>query len=210
MAIPTLKAQTLLQPVPGMLRNSLLTIGPRLKDLDFNHLQMIVPVLDQTADTVKCQLIVKPSSTSRYKLESKQVFTFTRVDANEGLTLLGLTERTFSKKDYAKVVEFLEDVGTLTTVQGDVTNPKGNATVAFVFGDRFNTKSPARFIELGSNEKKKSHYNIAFKGVVKFTFEGEATVEPDVPANPEAEGYVDISPLFITKSLNDLTGTLLR
>lgn len=207
--LPAIDVPTLLQAVPTMLRNCLIAKNSRLVELDFNHLQMYIPSLTDSEDKVNGTIIIKAGSEARYKLESKQTFTYTRIEADEGLKALGFTERSFAKEQYNDVVKLLNGVGTFTIIEGDVANPMGDAAVMFTFGDR-NTSgyTPARYIDIGSDAKNKTEYDVAFKGQVRFTFVGEP-ISPqdgdgDEGGDEDNDGLVDIAPFFLNTRLGDV------
>lgn len=205
--LPVIAADTILQPVSAMLRNCLISNNTKLSELDFNHLQMYFPVLEETDTVANGQVLVKAGSDAKYRLESKQIFNYTRIDANEAITDLGITSREFTKAQYKDVVKLLENVGTFTTVEGNIVEEENDAVVSFKFGnDNGSTITPARYIDLGSNTKIKSHYDIAFKGVVKFTFKGNGTTKPVEPANTEVDENeaIDVASLMLNRNLGNI------
>lgn len=123
--LPTIDLGTLLQPVSAMLRNCLITANPKLKEVDFTHLQMYIPVLTESETVANGQVLVKATAENRYRLESKQVFQYNRVNADEALTALGFADRIFTKAQFNDVAKLLTPVGTINVISGDINNVQG-------------------------------------------------------------------------------------
>lgn len=202
--LPTEALETRLQPVSSMLRNCLLSANAKLKDIDFKHLQMYTPVLSDEDNVLSGKVLVKAASSSRYKLESNQVFQYTRIDADLGLANLGFTGRVFDKSQYNTIANILEPIGTLTITEGNVTEEKGDAKVSFEFGTRHREVIPANYIDLSSDVQVKSHYALAFKGKVVLTFTGLAVEEPTVPEQPDEGEYIDVASFFLHRNLGKI------
>lgn len=206
-ALPTIKLETLLQPVSTMMRNCLITKNKKLKAINFDYLEMFIPSLSDNDPIVTCELSVKATGNNRYKIEKRQFFTFTRIDADTGLTELGFTQRVFQKHQFEEVKRLLDGVGHLTIIAGDITDPKGQAYVLFSFGNKRDGHSWARYIDLGSNTKVKADFETIFKGSVRFTFLGES--DNDVVPLPKQEEKpkeltIDLAVLIKNRNLGQI------
>lgn len=198
--LPTVKASTLLQPVPTMLLNCLIATNPKLQQLDFTHLQMYIPAVGESADSFTGQVLVKQQSETRYRLESRQKFNYTRINASEGLDVLGFTTREFSKDQFDEVVEYLAEIGDLAIVDGDLDDDNQDAVINFVFGNRYKDQTPARFIDLSSSKFDKSDLELVFNGSVNITFKGKGSI-PNTTNEEEEDGLIDITSFFLHRNL---------
>lgn len=201
--LPTEALETRLRAVSSMLRDCLLASNKKLKELDFAHLQMYTPVLSEDENTVGGKVLVKASSGNRYKLESNQVFQYTRIDADVGLADLGFTGRVFDKSQYNEVANLLEPIGTLTITKGNIADSRGDAVISFVFGTRHREVIPANYIDLSSDVQVKAHYAVAFKGKVDLVFKGETIEEPNVDPKQD-ESYINVASFFLNRNLGNI------
>lgn len=198
--LPTIKATTLLQPVSVMLANCLIATNPKLQQLDFSHLQMYIPPVGESADTFTGQVLVKQQSNTRYRLESKQQFIYTRIGADEGLNVLGFTEREFSKVQFDDVVDYLSDIGDLAIVDGDLDDENQDAIINFVFGKRNRDTINARFIDFSNTTFNKNDLELVFNGSVNITFKGKNSL-PTTENTDEDDGLIDITSFFLHRNL---------
>ena len=213
-SLPTIAFGTLLQPVSNMLRNCLISKNKALKNVDFTHLQMLIPSVSDTSTTASGELLIKPASLTKYKLASKQVYTYDRIDTDTAFTDLGIAVREFTKQQYEEVDRLVRDVGTITILSGDIGNPKGDVIASFVFGERNDGNTKTRIIDLGATNLVKAHFDVAFRGSVRLVFKGlpldntnetpshEDTETPNAP--PVAPGGVDLNALLNETNLGDV------
>lgn len=202
--LPEIAPNVLFQPVSSMLRNCLISENPKLKELDFSHLQMYIAPITETVDTFNGQVLVKQKSDVRYRLESKQIFNYSRISAEEGLTLLGLTARQFDKSQFNDVSDYLSTIGTFTLLSGNITEENGDAVYRFQFGERYQEHTPARFIDLGSDDFVKADYSVAFKGFASFTFTGKAVEQENTPPPTTDEPMIDVGSFFMDTNLGNI------
>lgn len=83
-----------------------------------------------------------------------------------------------------------------------------DVVAAFTFGNKRHDYSPARFIDLGSDVRDKSNYDVAFHGTVRLTFTGEPLpddLRPE-PTDPEDDDRIDIAPFFKNLHLGRVFG----
>lgn len=201
--LPTIKATALLQPVSVMLANCLVATNPKLQQLDFSHLQMYIPPVGESADTFTGQVLVKQQSNTRYRLESRQQFTYTRIDADEGLNVLGFTEREFSKEQFDDVVDYLSNIGDLAIVDGDLDDENQDAIINFVFGKRNRDTINARFIDFSNTTFNKNDLELVFNGSVNITFKGKNSL-PTTEDTNEDDGLIDITSFFLHRNLGGI------
>lgn len=201
--LPTINATTLLQPVSVMLANCLVATNPKLQQLDFSHLQMYIPPVGESADTFTGQVLVKQQSNTRYRLESRQQFTYTRIDADEGLNVLGFTEREFSKEQFDDVVDYLSNIGDLAIVDGDLDDENQDAIINFVFGKRNRDTINARFIDFSNTTFNKNDLELVFNGSVNITFKGKNSL-PTTEDTNEDDGLIDITSFFLHRNLGGI------
>lgn len=200
--LPEAMPSTVFQPVSSMLRNCLISENPKLKELDFGHLQLYVPTLTESVDIFKGQVLVKQKSDVRYRLETKQIFNYNRIAAEEGLNLLGLTAREFDKSQYEQVKTYLTSIGELTKVSGDIHNEVGNTAFTFTFGKRYKEHTPSKLIDLGGDDFIKEDYDIIFKGNVQITFIGKEEAVVEVP--PVEDDTINVASFFLHRNLGNI------
>lgn len=213
MAIPSIELSQVLQSVSTMIRDSLISTNPALRDIDFSHLQAYVPPTPITEDTIRVDIQVKPTSTSVYKLLSKQVFTFSRIDAHDALNSLGFKDRTFTKDQYDEVVAVLGSIGTFTVMSGNPKTAKGDAVIAFNFGSRLDEITQARFLDFSNEHVRKEEYDIAFKGIIKFTFTGEYDTEQPEETEEQPKDdrpTIDVAQFFKQRDLGNIFNQVTR
>ena len=206
--LPKEKVITKIKAVSTMIRNCLIKNNEKLKDVDFNHLKASLPSVGKDL-ILPVEVSVKQNSEVRYRLESKKVYQFSRVDTNEVLNELGFTERTLPKAQYDDLVKLLEEVGTFTVTVGDIASELGLAKVEFNFGVRNNETVALRTLDLNSDEFVKSDLNYVFHTPVTFTFTAPDVIKEDLeepkPTEPkEEEKLIDIAPLFTRRTLTNI------
>lgn len=208
---PNQTLKTLLQPVSSCIRNCLIIQNEKmLTQLDWNHLQGYSPIITDEETTFTVQVLVKQVAEATYKLESKQIFEFSRIDAENALSSFGLAHRYIPKAQYEDFLKFIADVGSVEVVDGDANSEFGDLTVLFRFGTPYKDFVPARYIDLGSDKQVAEDYSLIFRGQVKFVFQGKEdpnkeTTPPEVQPDPERP-VIDLAVLLPNRDLGKVFG----
>lgn len=208
---PNQTLDTLLQPVSSCLRNCFIVQNEKmLTQLDWRHLQGYIPILTDEETTFTAQVLVKHSAEATYKLESKQIFEFSRIDADTALSSFGLPHRYLPKDQYADFLNFIGDVGSIEVVSGDAGSEFGDLTILFRFGNVYKDFVPARYIDLGSDKQVMDDYSVIFRGAVKFVFQGkedpnQEITPPEVQPDPERP-VIDLAVLLPNRDLGKVFG----
>lgn len=156
------------------IKNTLLEEHPKLKELDFSHLQFNTVDFEPTSSIVTGYVAVKANSQTIYRLSKHHHFKLPRIGLDYFLTQLGLVDRIFPKEQYPDVKSLLSTLGTFTPLDEDFATATGDVRFAYTFG----TPLEGDFeIDLGDVRRNKNQLGLLVKDTVIFTFTSKPIVE---------------------------------
>lgn len=182
------------------IKNVLFEEYPKLKELNFSHLQFNTVDFDGAASTVTGYISVKPNSQTIYRLNKYHHFKLPRIGLDYFLTQLGLVDRTFPKEQYPEMKSLLASLGTFTPLDDEFATTTEDVRFAYTFGTPIETDVT---IDLGDSRRNKNQLGLLVKDAVIFTFTSKPVIkdkeevpEAETPSEEEETPAIDIAKFF--------------